>query len=112
MDAHILVMTNLPDALLAEQIARSLLEQKLIACANILPGIKSLYRWQETVETADECALWLKTTGANYDEVEQQILLHHPYALPEVIALPIVRGLPGYLNWIEAETRRNEYGKS
>ena len=105
-------MTNLPDAVIAEHIARSLLERKLIACANILPGIKSIYVWQGAVETAIECALWLKTTSAHYDAIEQQILAQHPYALPEVIALPIERGLPAYLSWIQTETRRNELGEN
>lgn len=108
MHQTLLVMTNLPDTNIAQSIAQRLIEQRLAACANILPGVTSVYRWQGKIEVASECALWLKTTHVQYDALVQSMLALHPYDLPEVIALPVERGLPAYLNWIETETRVDE----
>ncbi len=108
MHQTLLVMTNLPDAATAHRIAQRLIERKLAACANILPVVTSMYRWQGKIEVASECAMWLKTTRVQYDALLQALLEQHPYELPEVIALPVERGLPAYLKWIETETQADE----
>lgn len=105
---HLLVMTNLPNASIAQTIAQQLIEQKMAACANIEPGVTSIYRWQGKIEVASECALWLKTTSARYEALSQVLLSLHPYDLPELIAIPIERGSPSYLKWIETETCDND----
>lgn len=96
------IITTCPDTVTAEQIARLLLEQKLAACVNIMPGLKSVYRWQGEIETAQECLLLIKSSGDYYAAVEACIRAHHPYELPEIIALAIDRGLPDYLQWIDS----------
>lgn len=107
MPQTLLVLTNLPDLASAQALARSLVEQKLAACANILPAVKSVYRWQGALEEADEVSVLLKTSAARYAELEAAIGALHPYALPEIIAVPIVAGLPAYLAWVAAETKKD-----
>ena len=101
----LLVLTNLPDRPAAEDLARALVEARLAACVNILPACHSIYRWQGVLETADEVPLWIKTTSERYPALQTAIRNRHPYALPEVIALPVVQGLPDYLAWVARETR-------
>ena len=101
----LLVLTNLPDRPAAEDLARALVEARLAACVNILPACHSIYRWQGVLETADEVPLWIKTTSERYPALQAAIRNRHPYALPEVIALPVVQGLPDYLAWVARETR-------
>lgn len=103
----ILVMTNVSDAFAARRMARQLIEQRVAACVNCLPAVQSVYRWQGEIEEATEITLLIKTTRALYAETEAAIKLLHPYQLPEIIAIPIVEGLPQYLDWIEQETKRN-----
>jgi len=103
---NLLVLTNCPDEAVANAIALAVVEEKLAACVNILPRVQSVYRWQGTVESASEIPLLIKTTAAAYPALEQQIAELHPYAVPEIIALPIRHGLPAYLNWLAAETRQ------
>jgi len=79
-------------------------EARLAACVNILPRVQSVYRWQGAVESASEIPLLIKTTAANYPALENAIRAQHPYEIPEIIALPVERGLPAYLNWVAAET--------
>lgn len=100
----LLVLTNLPDRPAAEALARALVEARLAACVNILAPCRSVYRWQGTLESADEVPLLIKTTEARYPALEAAIRARHPHELPEVIALPITRGLPDYLAWVTAET--------
>ncbi|MFC5473005.1 divalent-cation tolerance protein CutA [Paraherbaspirillum soli] len=107
MSDALLVLTNLPDLLVAEALARQLVERKLAACVNLLPVVQSVYRWQGVVEQASEVALLIKTSAARYAELEHAIKAVHPYALPAIIALPIVAGLPAYLDWIAAETQKD-----
>lgn len=100
----LLVITNCPDEATANTIALVLVEAHLAACVNILPRCQSIYRWQGTVETANEVPLLIKTAAANYPALEEAIRSRHPYAVPEIIAFPVARGLPDYLNWVAAET--------
>lgn len=101
----LLVLTNLPDRIIAEALAKALVEDRLAACVNILQPCHSIYRWKGTVETVDEVPLLIKTTEARYAALEDAIRARHPYQTPELIALPVVTGLPAYLAWIEAETQ-------
>lgn len=100
----LLVLTNLPDEASAHALASRLVAARVAACVNILAPCRSVYRWQGKVEDATEVPLLIKTTAARYAALEAEIRAHHPYELPEVIALPITQGLPEYLQWVAAET--------
>lgn len=100
----LLVLTNLPDQAAARALARTLVEQRLAACANILAQCHSVYRWQGGLEEASEVPLLIKTTAARYAALQAAIRAAHPYELPEIIAVPVTRGLPAYLQWVEGET--------
>jgi len=100
----LLVLTNCPDETSANAIALAVVEARLAACVNILPRVQSVYRWQGAVESASEIPLLIKTTADNYPALESAIRAEHPYDIPEIIALPVERGLPAYLNWVAAET--------
>lgn len=106
--ASLLVLSNVPDEKIAGDIARRLVEQDLAACVNILPGVRSIYRWQNAVEEALEVTLLIKTVQSRYAEVEHAIKAMHPYDVPEIIALPIAAGLPAYLEWIAKTTRDDD----
>lgn len=107
LEQALLVITNLPDAALANAFARQLVEQKLAACVNILPGVKSIYRWQGAIEEANETCMLIKTTQLAYAPLERAIKAAHPYDLPEIIAVPIAAGWPAYLDWITQETKKD-----
>lgn len=96
-----LILTTSPDMSFAQTIARVLVEERLAACVNILPPMKSIYRWRGAVESADEHLLIIKTRVRDYAAVQGRIQELHSYELPEVIAVPIVNGLPGYLAWLD-----------
>lgn len=100
----IIVITNLPDREAAMKLAQALVEKRLAACVNVLAACTSVYRWKEAIETAQEVPLLIKTRNALYPEVEAAIRQAHPYELPEIVAVPVVHGLPGYLEWVAAET--------
>ena len=100
----LIVITNCPDEETANAIALAVVEEKLAACVNILPRVQSIYRWQGVVESAAEIPLLIKATTRNYPALEARIKALHPYDVPEIIAVPIARGLPAYLNWVAAET--------
>lgn len=104
MDEILLVLTNLPNRESAQRVANALIESRAAACINMLAECTSVYRWQGKVETASEVPLLIKTTRAAYPHLEAVIRAHHPYELPEIIAVSIKGGLPGYLQWIIQET--------
>ena len=103
-DEILLVLTSLPDADSAQRIARLLVEQHLAACVNILAQCTSVYRWQDNIETATEVPLLIKTSLLCYPALQAALTEAHPYELPEIIAVPIHKGLPAYLSWVGAET--------
>jgi periplasmic divalent cation tolerance protein len=100
----LLVLTTLPDDAAAQRVATALIETRVAACVNILAPCQSVYRWDGKVESAPEVPLLIKTTTARYAALEQAIRDAHPYELPEIVAVPIARGLPAYLTWVAAET--------
>jgi periplasmic divalent cation tolerance protein len=100
----LLVLTNVPDRAVAEKLAHALVEARVAACVNVLAPCRSIYRWQGAVESTDELPVLIKTTQAHYAAVEKLIRHHHPYAVPELIAIPITQGLPAYLDWLAQET--------
>ena len=104
MEHVLLVMTNLPDMQAAKNLAHTLVQARIAACVNLLPGVQSIYRWQGKVEEASEVTLQIKTVASRYHQLEQEIIAVHPYALPEVIALVVHEGHAPYLHWITSET--------
>jgi periplasmic divalent cation tolerance protein len=100
MKECIVVLVTAPDAEVGAGIARALVEEKLAACGNVVPGLRSIYRWQGKVEDASEALLVLKTTRERFKEVVDRVRALHPYDVPEVIALPVAAGYDEYLDWI------------
>jgi periplasmic divalent cation tolerance protein len=103
--AAILVLTTFPDAAGAQRAARKLVSSRLAACATVVPGVRSVYRWKGKVERAREAQLIVKTSRRNFRAVERAILQGHPYELPEVLALGASRGSKPYLKWLDASSR-------
>ncbi len=101
----LLVLTNLPDRAAAERLADLVIGQKLAACVNILAPCRSVYRWKGAVQHDEEHPMLIKTTVERYPALEQALRSGHPYELPEIIAVPIERGLPAYLDWVAGEAR-------
>ena len=101
----ILVLCTCPDEAAADRIAGALVEERLAACVNRLAGVVSTYRWEGEVRRGSESLLLIKTTVERFAALRERIVALHPYELPEVIAVDVVRGLPSYLDWIAAETR-------
>jgi periplasmic divalent cation tolerance protein len=100
----LLVFTNLPDRAAAERLAELVIEKKLAACVNILAPCRSVYRWKGAVQHDEEHPVLIKTTHERYAALEQTLRAGHPYELPEIIAVPVERGLPAYLQWVGDET--------
>lgn len=95
-----LALTTCPNQAAAEALARALVTDGLAACVNVLPAMRSIYRWRGNIEAADEYLLLIKGKTTDYPAIERRIRELHNYELPEVIAVPIVAGLPAYLAWL------------
>jgi periplasmic divalent cation tolerance protein len=95
-----IVLTTCPDAETAGWIARALVEEGLAACVNVLPPMRSLYKWKGRIEDASEQLLLVKSTVARFPALRARIRALHPYELPEIVAVPIADGLPEYLAWL------------
>jgi periplasmic divalent cation tolerance protein len=100
----LVVLVTVPTADQAAELARALVEARLAACGNIVPGLRSIYRWEGKVHDEAEALLVLKTTRGRYAALRDRILALHPYEVPEVLALPVEAGSARYLAWVGAET--------
>ncbi len=101
-------MTTFPDQETAQTLARQLVESRLAACVNVLGPCQSIYHWQGKLHEDGEFPVIIKTVAGNYPRVEAFIREHHPYQLPEVVAIDAAGGLPDYLAWIASETNSEE----
>lgn len=108
----LLVMTTLPDAGTARDIAAALVASRLAACVSIQPACLSVYRWEGAIEQSQEVPLMIKTTSDRYPALEAELRRRHPYALPEIIAIPVTHGLPEYMEWVAAETIAEDAGQN
>src|SRR3989338_6640885 len=101
---HIVILVTAKDEDQAKRIAEKLVEEKLVACANIVPGIQSIFRWKGKVDSAKEVLLVLKSRRRHFPSIVKAVKALHSYDVPEVIALPIVEGNKDYLNWLTEST--------
>jgi periplasmic divalent cation tolerance protein len=106
IDKEILVLlSTCPDARTAERIARELVEASLVACVNVVPGLRSIYRWNGAVQLDEEVLMILKTPTDRLAAARERLVALHPYDVPEVVALPVVDGHHPYLHWVFDSTR-------
>ncbi|KJV05523.1 divalent-cation tolerance protein CutA [Methylocucumis oryzae] len=102
MPAYQMIYCTCPDKESAKKLAGLLVTKKLAACVNIMPGITSVYSWQDQIETTQEHLLLIKTRADNYSQIETTLFKHHPYEVPEIVAVNIECGLPEYFEWIDS----------
>jgi periplasmic divalent cation tolerance protein len=105
MSDKILVLVTVGSLEKGEEMARTLVEERLAACVNMVPGIRSFYRWEGKVTDDAELLLLIKTRAVLFDTLKERVLALHSYDLPEVVALSIEKGHQPYLDWIDGETR-------
>ena len=99
----VVIYVTAPDATVAGLIARAVVEAREAACANILPGALSVFRWEGAVETAAECVLVIKTVAGRTEDVIRRVRALHPYDIPAIVAWPVTAGHPAFLDWVRAE---------
>lgn len=101
-DSIIVAYCTCPDPDTAAAISRTIVEQRLAACVNVVPGIRSFYRWEDRVEDSTEVLLVIKTLQSRIPALTEKISEIHPYDVPELIATKVEAGLPAYLDWVRA----------
>jgi periplasmic divalent cation tolerance protein len=105
-DTPLLILSTAPDADVGARLARGLVEAHLAACVNLVPGVRSIYRWEGEVQDDPEVQLLIKSRRGRFAALASWLEEHHPYDVPEIVALPIATGSPAYLEWVGAQTRR------
>lgn len=104
-DTVLVVLSTFPTPDKAAEIARILVEERLCACVNLVPQVRSIYRWQGAVSDETETLAIIKTTHERYDALAARLIALHPYEVPEMIAVPLVGGHAPYLAWVVNETK-------
>ncbi len=107
-DQVMVVLVTVPNRETGEKLAREVVEDRLAACGNILPGVTSIYRWEGETHQDPECLIIFKTTEASLASMREKVVELHPYDVPEVLALPVADGHLPYLRWVQGETSGNE----
>ncbi|MFB0564773.1 MAG: divalent-cation tolerance protein CutA [Candidatus Aminicenantaceae bacterium] len=105
MEKFILVLTTVPSKKTGHEIARVLVGERLAACVTQSSACQSLYWWKDNISQDEEYMLYIKTKSSLYSELEEKIRELHPYEVPEIIALPFIKGHNEYLRWIDRETK-------
>jgi periplasmic divalent cation tolerance protein len=103
---YITIFCTSPDLDTARKISEELVQSRLAACCNILPGIQSIYHWENILQQDDELLILIKTRSDIFSEVERKIKDIHPYSVPEIIALPLIHGNVEYLNWMDDNVKK------
>ena len=104
--AVLLALSTFPDHETAQRISNQLVTEKFAACANILPGIESIYRWKEKIETSNETLVFFKLSEDRQSAFQEKLRSLHPYEVPEIIIVPVTTGLPEYLRWVAESCTR------
>jgi periplasmic divalent cation tolerance protein len=104
MSEYIVILVTASSEKEAETIAEDLVRSRLVACANLIKGIRSIYRWEGNVQKDDEVLLVMKGRSSGFGRIEKRVRELHSYDVPEVVALPVLKGSPPYLEWLSAET--------
>ena len=105
MDEYIVIFCTVPSKDVGSRIGGALVDKKVAACVNIVPGLTSIYEWKGKVCNDEECLLVIKSRKALFERIKKEILQLHPYELPEIISLQITDGLEQYLSWIAENTK-------
>jgi periplasmic divalent cation tolerance protein len=105
VSAALLALSSAPSPDEAERLGRLLVERGLAACVNLLPGVRSIYRWKGQLNVDSECLLLIKTSRERFEELRQALVAAHPYELPELIAVEIGAGHAPYLEWLAESSR-------
>jgi periplasmic divalent cation tolerance protein len=105
---HIIVLVTAPSKEEAEKIAHSLLNERLIACANIIGPVHSLFWWQDKIDKAQEHIILMKTRKDLFSKLSEKVKSLHSYQIPEIIAMPIVEGFKPYMEWLESSLKIND----
>ena len=100
----VLVLTTFPDRERAREAAGLLLDERLAACVSVLPPVESHYVWEGERRCEEEVPVLIKTVAERYPRLEERLRERHPYAVPEIVAVPVARGLPGYLEWVAQQS--------
>ena len=96
----LVVLVTCPTRAVARRIARAVVAQRLAACVNLLPGVESTFRWEGKIDRSREALLLIKTTSRRFASLARALTRLHPYAVPEIIALPVTAGAAPYLRWV------------
>jgi len=104
----LLVLSTFPDQPKAIEVANAIVTERLAACANLIPAVRSLYRWEGELCDDAEVLVLLKTSADRFDDLRARIVELHPYDCPEVIALPVCAGHLPYLEWVNESTRKDQ----
>lgn len=104
MDEAIVILCTVPSVEVGEALGRGLVEARLAACVNVVPGLSSIYRWEGEIRTDREAQLLIKTRRSLLDRASEHLRASHPYDVPEILALPVAGGSEAYLRWIAGET--------
>lgn len=103
---YLFLLNTCPNETVAQQLAHVLVQNELVACVNIIPQIRSVFKWQGQITEENEVLLLMKTRQECYTEIEALLQKQHPYQVPELIALPIETGLAQYLQWIDETVKK------
>ena len=102
----LLALSTFPDAEIARRISNQLVSERFAACANILPGVESIYRWKEKIESGNEVFVFFKVSEDRQSAFQDKLRSLHPYDVPEIIFVPVAGGLPEYLQWVSENCRQ------